>query len=94
LKKLQSKKQHLQYLQKKVESNIEKGEQAAGGNFKQCIEFFTERVNLESDDLLSDQQGLEIERFIKKYDNSAQITQILWQIFYLQLEQESESKSI
>lgn len=54
------------------------------------MDFFNGHVNLDSDDVFSDQSSLEIEKFIRKYENSAQITQILWQIFYLQLEQDSE----
>lgn len=50
---------------------MKKGDEAALGNFKECMDFFSTRVNIESEDPLSDQQGLEIERFIRKYDNSA-----------------------
>lgn len=65
-------------MQSKVEQNIEKGNQAAGGDFKQCMDFFNGHVNLDSDDVFSDQSSFEIEKFIRKYENSAQITQILW----------------
>jgi len=57
--------------------------------FEQCCTFFAEKA--EQADELGDREAEEIDEFISRYDNSAQITQVLWQLYFLRLEMDSES---
>lgn len=61
-------------------------------DFMQCYNFFVSKA--QQADEFGDEQANEIEEFVQRYDNSAQITQLLWQLYYLQLELESEQTAI
>lgn len=60
--------------------------------FQKCCDFFEQKV--EQTEELGDSEAHDIDEFISKYENSAQITQILWQLYYLKLELESENGQI
>ena len=60
--------------------------------FDQCCVFFAEKA--EQADELGDKEAEEIDQFISRYDNSAAITQVLWQLYFLKLELESEQTQL
>jgi hypothetical protein len=62
--------------------------------FQKCCQFFSQKADKTDDLGLGDQDAAEIDEFIGRYENSAQITQVLWQLYYLKLEIESEQTQI
>ena len=60
--------------------------------FDQCCKFFAEKA--EQADELGDNEAEEIDEFISRYENAAAITQVLWQLYFLKLEMESEQTQI
>jgi hypothetical protein len=54
-------------------------------DFEKCCEFFNQMTLQANDEEkgLGDEEAAEIDDFIGRYENSAQITQILWQLYYL-----------
>ena len=59
--------------------------------FDKCRKFFAEKAE---HDELGDEEAEEIDEFISRYDNAAAITQVLWQLYFLKLEMESEETQI
>ena len=57
----------------KYERNKKNGDAAAGSpaDFQQCLDFFAQKVTSED---LGDVQAREVDQFINKYANSAEIT--------------------
>lgn len=62
--------------------------------FKVCVQFFESKANAQNDDGLGEREAEEIDQFISKYENSAAITQVLWQLYFLKLELQSEKDQL
>ena len=93
-KELNQKQQRVDELQEKIIDKMAVGAEATPGgyeDFEKCIKFFeTKADQAEGDTGLSDKEAEEIDRFISKYENAAAITQVLWQLYFLKLEMQSE----
>ena len=91
MNELNEKKYRIQELEYKIQSKQRMGAEVTPGGadaFEKCCTFFVQKA--EQADELGDSEAEEIDEFISKYDNAAAITQVLWQLYFLQLEMESE----
>lgn len=78
-------------LELKLKAKLAMGAEVTPGGkqaFEDCCSFFAAKA--EQADELGDKEAEEIDEFISRYDNSPQITQVLWQLYFLRLEMESE----
>ena len=90
--KVKAKNERIQELQEKVQFKKDYGAEITPGGqqaFQECCDFFTAKAERTDDAGLGDADAEEIEQFISKHENAPQITQVLWQLYYLQLELES-----
>ena len=91
--KVKDKNRRIAELEEKVQLKKDYGAEITPGGeaaFQECCDFFIEKAQKTDDTGLGDEEAEEIEQFISKYENAPQITQVLWQLYYLQLERESE----
>lgn len=90
-RQLKEKQRHICQLQEKLKSKEDQGKMLTPF-FSDCCQFFAKMAA--QADSFGDQEAQEIQDFIGKYENSAQISQILYSQYYLKLELESEETNV
>lgn len=91
---LRKKQARVDELQAKIDAKFKAGTEVTPGgkvDFEACIAFFDEKAEqAQNEEGLGDKEAEEIDYFISRYENSAAITQVLWQLYFLKLELQSE----